>query len=283
MKQFSGSPLTISAPVHRRFPVLAVAVVASLFYLIAGPRALGASVPPIFSNGSLKGSYAVLLNKWTSDTSSKPEALVGVFDFDGVGVVSITSFTDNNGGTITTGTGSGTYSVKKDGTGSISVTLSNGDSGTFSIVLDAKGNGFQVILTNCQNGCGTNVLSGTAVATGGSSFSNASLKGGYEFLSVTWTSSQNSNAQNDLGILTFDGAGKVKASLTEDKAGKVTTIKANGTYSVNSDGSGSMKLTAKQGSTTFAFAISSAGKGSQLITTASGGSNPVQSGTTTKQ
>jgi len=275
--------MLLSQFVHRRVPVAVLTVVAILFCPIAGSGVLGASPRPGFGNGSLQGSYSVLLNKWTSDTGRKPEALVGVFGFDGAGNVTITSFTDNNGGTITTGTGTGTYSVKANGTGTMPVTLSNGDSGTFSIVLDAKGKGFQMMLTTCSQGCGTNVLSGTAVATGGSSFSNASLKGGYEFLTVKWTWSQSTDSQNALGIFTFDGAGKVKAALTQDRAGTVTTIKATGSYSVNSDGSGSMALTGKQGSITFAFAIDAAGKGSQLISTISGGNDPVQSGTTAKQ
>jgi hypothetical protein len=286
MKQSSGSPMTVpkqrSDSIHRKFPVLALAATV-LFYVVAGPGVLCASAEPAFSNSSLKGSYGVLLNKWTSSSTSKPEVLVGVFDFDGAGNISITSFTDNNGVTITTGTGSGTYSVKKNGTGSMSVNLSNGDSGGLSLVLDAKGKGFQMILTNCQNGCGSGVLSGTAVATGGTSFSNASLKGGYEFLTAKWPSQQSASAQNDLGIFTFDGAGNVKASITEDKAGKVTTITASGNYSVNSDGSGSMSLTGTQGSFTFAFAINTAGKGSQLIMTTGGGGDTVQSGTITQQ
>lgn len=265
----------------RKLPVCALAVITTLSCLIAGPVVLHASVPPAFSNGSLKGSFSVLLSKWRSDPNSNPEVLVGVFDFDGAGNLSITSFTDNTGGTITSGTGSGSYSVKGDGTGAIAVSLSNGDQGTFSIVIDAKGKGFQMMLTICNNGCGNNVLIGTAVATGGTSFSNASLKGAHELLTTQWTSSQNSNAQIDLGILTFDGAGKVKASVTQDSAGKVTTIKATGTYSVNSDGSGSLMLTSKQGSITFAFAIDSAGKGLQIIKAVSGDS--VQSGTTTQQ
>jgi hypothetical protein len=126
-----------------------------------------------------------------------------------------------------------------------------------------------------------NVLSATAVASGGSSFSNASLKGAYEFLSTQWPTPQDSNAQNDLGILTFDGTGKIKASITENAAGKVTIIKASGTYSVNSDGSGSFTLKPKTGSVTYVFAIDSAGKGFQLIEAVSGG--PMQSGTATHQ
>jgi hypothetical protein len=246
--------------------------------LIALSGVLSASNPPAFSNGSLKGSYSVLMINWTSDPA-RTEDLVAVFNFDGVSTVSITSFTDNKVGTLTTGTGSGTYSVNANGSGSMNISLTNGESGIFGVVINAAAKGFEIMCTNC--GGDPNVLSATAVASGGSSFSNASLKGNYEFLSTQWPTPQDLNAENDLGILTFDGAGKIKASITENVAGKVTIIKASGSYSVNSDGSGSFTLTAKTGSLIFAFAIDSAGKGFQLIKTVSGGS--VQSGTATHQ
>jgi len=246
--------------------------------LIAVPGVLAASATPAFSNGSLKGSYSVLMNNWTSDPS-RTEDLIAVFNFDGTGKVSITSFTDNKVGTLTTGTGSGTYSVNTNGSGSMNITLTNGESGIFGLVINAAGKGFQIMCTNCDGD--PNVLGATAVASGGSSFSNASLKGNYEFLSTQWPTPQDASAENDLGILTFDGVGKVKATITENAAGKVTIIKASGTYAVKSDGSGSFTVTAKTGSITIAFAIDSAGKGFQLIKAVSGGA--VQSGTATHQ
>lgn len=258
-----------------KFHVRAVALFTIL--LIALPGVANAA-NPAFSNSSLKGSYSVLMINWTSDPS-RSEDLVAVFNFDGAGKVSITSFTDNKVGTINTGTGSGTYSVKANGSGSMNITLSSGESGIFGVVINAKGKGFQIMCTNCDGD--PNVLSATAVASGGSSFSNASLKGAYEDLSTTWPTPTDLNAQNDLGILTFDGVGKVKASITENVAGTVTTIKSSGTYSVSADGSGSFTLKPKTGSITYAFAIDSAGQGFQLIEAVSGGS--VQSGTATHQ
>jgi hypothetical protein len=259
-----------------KFRVRALALFTIL--LIAQPGVLNASRAPAFSNGSLKGSYSVLMINWTSDPS-RTEDLIALFNFDGAGKFSVTSFTDNKVGTVSTGTGNGTYSVKANGTGSMKITLSDGASGIFGIVINAGGKGFQIMCTNCSGD--PNVLSATAVASGGSSFSNASLKGTFEFLSTQWPTPQDSNAQNDMGILTFDGAGKIKASITQNVAGTVTIIKASGTYSVNSDGSGSFTLTPKTGSLTYVFAIDSGGKGFQFIKAVSGGS--VQSGTATHQ
>ncbi len=65
-----------------KFRVGAVALALALFtiLLIALPGVLNASNPPAFSNGSLKGSYSVLMINWTSDPS-RTEDLVGVFQF----------------------------------------------------------------------------------------------------------------------------------------------------------------------------------------------------------
>jgi hypothetical protein len=127
------------------------AVALFMMLLIALSAVLGASAPPAFSDGNLKGSYSALMNNWTSDPS-RTEDLVGVFNFDGAGKVSITSFTENKVGTVSTGTGSGTYSVNTNGSGSMNITLSNGASGIFGLVISAKGKGFQMMCTNCDGG-----------------------------------------------------------------------------------------------------------------------------------
>jgi len=244
--------------------------------------------PLKFSNSKLKGSYSVLLNKWLSDPSSFEEAIVAVFNFDGAGNVTISSFTDNEGDVVTTGTGSGTYTVNSDGTGTINVSLSGGSgtftSGTFTIVLNAGGKGFQTILTTCSPLCGQDVFSGTAVATQETSFSNASLKGTFEFLNLKWAIPP-TNANNVLGLLTFDGTGNVAFSATSDIAGTVTTLSGNGTYSVNADGSGSIALTSGSSSIGFAIGINSKNTGLQWVDTGCSGcgSGQVETGTATHQ
>lgn len=244
--------------------------------------------PAVYSNGSLKGPYSSLTNKWLSDQSDYPCASLGIVNFDGVGSFTVSS-TQNCAGTVNTFTGSGTYSVAKDGTGTMTGSLS-GISGTFTdaIVLNSAGKSGQMVQTSCTFcGSGTWVVAGTFIAVGGSSFKNASLKKGYEFMLTKWTSGQNSDADCTVGIATFDGKGNAKLSGTDVYAGSVQTITASGPYTVNSDGSGSMTGTDQNGNTiTIAFLINSAGKGLQLMKTAESGGhgiNEVHTGTATKQ
>jgi hypothetical protein len=248
--------------------------------------------PAAYSNKSLKGWYAVLGNKWLSNQDDNPNASLSIVDFDGAGNLS-GSMSVNTAGTVSAYTVSGTYSVSKTGTGTMNMTLS-GVSGsmTSAVVLDSSGKSFQFVQTACTF-CGddTNISTGTGIAMGASSFTNASLKGSYEFMIMMSTSAQNSQAEAAVGVLTFDGVGKVQGSLT-DVSSTVQSSTLTGTYSVNSDGSGSWTAAASANgdAVTFSFVVNSASsngtgaKGLLMLKTAEPGhSNWPFSGTATKQ
>jgi len=264
-------------------PVIAILV--CMAAAMVTPVALAQS--PAFNNGSLKGSYGFLMAKWTSDSTINASAVLGVVSFDGVGNVS-GSFTDNSAGTITTGTLSGTYSVKSNGTGSMTLTPSGGKNVTMALVIDASSKNLQLMRTNCDTTCSNYVSSGTAIAQVSTSFSNASLKGAYGWLINKWTPDPNQEADASLGIATFDGAGNMKVSGTDNTAGTITTLKLTGTYSANSDGTGSYALSDSKGNKTDGvFVINAAGKGFQFMHTVlpcgSSCGNMVDSGTGTHQ
>jgi len=268
--------------IHRR-PWLAVVVV--LACAMAVPMALAQS--PAYNNGSLKGAYGFLTDKWTSDSAHNADSTLGVMTFDGAGNVS-GSFTDDNAGNITTGTLSGTYSVKSNGTGSMSLTLSNGAKMTMAMVLDAAAKSLQLLATNCdKQPCPNVVVTATASAQVSTSFSNASLKGVYGWLANKWTADPNQQADATIGIGTFDGAGNMKVSGTDNTAGTVKTFKLSGTYSVNSDGTGSWVLKDSKGNEVDGvFVINAAGKAFQYLdTTGCNGTcgNYVKSGAGTHQ
>lgn len=85
-----------------------------------------------FNNQSVKGGYSIFLNGWVAKEASVnypsglvPTWSVGVFRADGDGNLSKAEATLNVGGfCIVQLTGSGTYSVNKNGTGSASAKLS---------------------------------------------------------------------------------------------------------------------------------------------------------------
>jgi len=247
--------------------------------------------PATYSNKSLKGWYAVLGNKWLSNQDDNANASLTIADFDGAGNFT-GSLTVNTAGTVTAYSGSGTYSVSKNGSGTMNTVLS-GVSGslTTAFVLDTAGKSFQFVQTACTF-CGaddTDNSTGTGIAMGASSFTNASLMGSYEVMLTKWTNAQNSQADASVGVMTFDGVGTVQGSFTE-ASNTVQTSTFTATYSVNPDGSGSMTTTGSGDTVTLSFGIVSASsngtgaKGLLLLKTAEPGqSNWPFSGTATKQ
>src|SRR5208337_4234319 len=120
-----------------------------------------------------------------------------------------------------------------------------------------------------------------ALSAQAASFSNASLKGSYSFLTNLWTADTNTNEFAMVGVMTFDGAGNVTGSYTSSDGGVVQTGALGGTYTVNSNGTGVIDLTT--GSTAqFAITLNSTAAkvahGVQLLQT-NDSNNEVVSGT----
>ena len=113
------------------------------------------------------------------------------------------------------------------------------------------------------------------------SFNNASVKGSYSFLINLRTANASTNQFAMVGVLTFNGAGSVKGSYTSISSDTVQTGNLGGTYSVASNGTGTMKFTT--GSTAqFAITINSTvaglAHGLQLLQT-NDDNNQIASGT----
>jgi len=246
-----------------------------------------ATVP---SDRRLRGPYSFLVNNWLSNPSDSPVGHLGIVNFDGAGNLTITD-TINASGTVGTFAGIGTYSLAKNGTGTLSFTLPDaGLSVTNAIVVDSAGKSIQILTTSCS-GCSetTDVYSGTAYAMGASSFTNASLEGTYEWNMEKWTSSQSPTAVCRVAAMTFDGVGKVTFSGTANTGGTVASYTGSGTYSVNSDGSGTINLVFESGSSLIlsivvnsASATGLGAKGLQHLNTAST-IGYINAGTATKQ
>ena len=212
----------------------ALSILSVVFLLAVSAQAV------VYTNAYVKGSYSFLMNKWTADTTSNQDGLLGVMHFDGAGNVTV-SFNDMAGGTLTTGTGSGTYVVNSNGTGSISLT----GAAQIAIVLNSTvakvATSLQMLTINYPHNevqSGTAVLQTTAAAT----YTAASLKGIMAFQIDSWTDDLTQARTCVVGLLNFNGAGKVTGSFTEVKTGVPSTGTVTGTYIVNTDGSGTLSL-----------------------------------------
>lgn len=193
-----------------------------------------------FSNASLKGSYSFLTNLWTANVGTPQFAMVGVLAFDGAGNVT-GSYTAISGITVTMGTLGGTYTVSSNGTGKI--TFTTGSSAQFAITLNSTAagvaHGVQLLQINDGN---NEILSGTAVqqATTSATYTVASLKGNFAFQYNPRTADGTLAEDGGVGILTFDGKGNLKGSVTIIYDGGPAGGPVTGVYTVNRDGSGTI-------------------------------------------
>src|ERR1700676_615383 len=204
----------------------------------------------------LSGSFGFLINAEVANTSNDSgSAVLGVITFDGAGNASGSynfqiGASANQAGSSMTGNLTGTYSTNPDGTGSTTLTLDLGITFTFSMVITDGGQGLQLTATSCTDSC---VLGGILVSGIARPAYTGSPNGSYGF--------QFNNSPvpgQSIGVLSLDGAGKAAVLLTFVGVGSgpnhdphhapVFTATTPRTYTLNSDGSGTLLLPAAFGS-----------------------------------
>jgi hypothetical protein len=204
-----------------------------------------------YTAANVKGGYSFLLNKWPGPTSPDG-AVLGRLNFDGASAVSgFFTVIDSGSLTVYSILAGSTYSVNPNGSGSIALNLSGGGTDRFSFVLNSVTGSIAkslqlLVINNSDNN--SNVIAGTANSINLSGPATAAnLKGAYSLLLNWWTPE---TQQALVGTIVFDGKSKVTLSFTEQQGpGSVTTGTGKGTYSVKSNGSGSIGLQLSNGTT----------------------------------
>lgn len=236
------------------------------------------------TNASLKGSYSFLSNRWTANVNTSQFARVGIWTFDGAGNWT-ESYTAMAGSHVTTGNEVGTYTVKSNGTGTISASSGTQLAITLNSTAAGVAHGVQFLVTNDTS---NEVESGAAVlqSTAAGNYSVASLEGKFGYQWNEWTADVTAPQEGNIGVVSFDGKGNVNVSDIDVDDGAVRKGTLTGTYAVNSDGSGSIVLNSKNGSSQFALVLNSVAagqaKGLQFLQTSTT-RNVVVSGTALKQ
>ena len=209
--------------------------------IVSGTAVLQSTTAETYSVASLKGNFAFQWNLWTAAVSEYQASDLGMMSLDGKGNANAWS-TIVAGGTSFTKTLTGTYAVNSDGSGTISLP---GAQIVFVANSVAAGHvkGAQFI-ENCTSvGSGNYAIAGIVLSAQATKFSNASLKGSYSFLTNLWTANVNTSPFDMAGVMTFDGAGTVTGSYTSVTGGVAQSGALGGTYTVNSNGSGTITFT----------------------------------------
>jgi hypothetical protein len=130
--------------IAKTFAIAAIAAVALSIAPAARAADKGCSYVSLMGTFSRRDTGTVL----APATAAGPIAVVGTFTFDGNGGVTGASTSSQNGN-IGYATQTGTYTVKPDCTGTITVQISPaGYSAHYNFVLDGSGSEFQYICTD---------------------------------------------------------------------------------------------------------------------------------------
>ena len=233
----------------------------SIVLLFVAIFAVGSASSASCSDATLKGVYGFVSSGFGGDGT--PRALVSQFTADGKGNLSGTG-TKSKDGKIVTGTVTGTYSVAKNCTGSVTFTDQDGEVRDGNFVFDNGNKGWQGIRTDSGR-----VISGFALAEGAAVCGENGKK-------QTFAANLNGYVIN-VGPVAYveqvilDGKGNVSGNGTFSLAGAIYTVPITGTYTENAGCTGSAQITPQGYSTlNFNFVVVNVGKEILLVETDTG-------------
>ena len=210
-------------------------------------------------NASLKGVFGYLHGR----PGAYPAAVIeGQITLDGMGNITAGSWTYTYDGTITTGTTTGTYSISKNCTGTLTLNDEGGGPAHYNIYINAGNKMFQMIETDTGNNQpGFALAQGTVTCglTGKGQVLTTNLVGYYTAVADT------------VGQVTLDGEGNIKGSEVFTNNGAISTLSVTGTYTEESNCTGTWQVTNSVGSTqNFNTVVVNSGKELLLIETDNG-------------
>jgi len=235
-------------PAHQRFPLF-VSFTIVLVVLTGCGGSTSLSFPPpqgSFTNANLNGAFAY---SYTGSDARGFLAVAGSFQADGNGHITSGIQDVNSGFAITTNVPvSGTYTVRADGRGSVTLNSSAGNT-TIDFVIVSGGHA--LVTRFDANAAG----SGTIDQQTASAFSNAALAGAFAF-SLSGIDTVN-NPLAVAGNFTLDATGTITSGIDDsnDNGGVITNDTMTGSIPVTSSGRGTATLNTARGILTFAFYV----------------------------
>src|SRR6476661_7263090 len=234
--------------VNKRFPLFIAAAIALVTIAGCGGGSSVRFPPPQggFTNANLSGPFAF---SYTGSDAGGFLAVAGSFVADGAGHITSGTQDINSGAAVSTNAAvSGTYLVRADGRGTITLNSPAGTS-TLDFVIVAGGHALVTRFDNRATGSGTIDQQTT------SAFSNAALAGSFAFsLSGIDTGGVPLTVG---GVFTSDASGTLTSGLNDsnDNGLVVTKVPMTGSIPVASTGRGIATLNTVRGTLTFAYYV----------------------------
>ncbi len=235
-------------PVNKRFPLFIAAAIALVTIAGCGGGNSISFPPPqgTFTNANLNGPFAF---SYTGLDAGGFLAVAGSFVADGAGHITSGTQDINSGAAVSPNAAvSGTYLVRADGRGAITLNSPAGNS-TLDFVIVAGGHALVTRFDNRATGSGTIDQQTT------SAFSNTALAGSFAFtLSGIDTGSVPLAVG---GIFTSDASGTLTSGLDDSNNNGliVTNDPMTGSIPVTSTGRGTATLNTSRGALTFAYYV----------------------------
>ena len=177
-------------------------------------------------NANLKGTYKVIEYRYEGGIFEGLGDAADLFTltFDGAGSFSGTDMLNKTGGVVVSNPISGTYALAADGTLRI---VRVGSSLIGSLSADRS----RLVLSQTISGKAPAVAVG--IKQGQTNFSNADLAGSYAMVDYGYDSAGDIVT---LSTVSFDGAGNVSGTGTQNISGTISTQAYSATYAVAADG-----------------------------------------------
>ena len=193
------------------------------------------------STATLTGNFGFVLSGMNSSlffTSS-----MGLVNADGKGGLTGTE-TISNDGNITSSTVTGSVVINANCSGTVSITPSGESTQFYSVVVDSKNTQLGMVQTNAGY-----TVSGYALAQGTVTCTLEGLKGVYAYYGSGWNTTGTLFPTAISGEGSADGLGNLKGLQTASLGGTIVSTSYTGTYTVNSDCTGTTTTTTSKGVT----------------------------------
>jgi len=222
------------------------------------------------SSATLTGNYSLTLTGRQTTTLSTGLGLygfafggvlqgVGSANFDGISKVTFTFTANSNSSTAVADTWSGTYTLPANCLGVVS--LSTGDTGTFTLASYASGGSFTI-----DGFDGTYSFNGSG-STLPASCSASLLNGTYSFNGNGFVLSSGAigTVSEISGLITFDGVSAVTTNWYVSVAGGTANDTGSGTFTVNSNCTATAALVDGSGNKYSLGLVITAAKGTNFL------------------